>query len=205
MKIRDGFEAFRRQAFPQHAELFELLEKGQKPEVLFVTCSDSRIDPALITQTVPGELFVIRNAGNFVPTREGSGVAATLEYGVRALGVKHIVVCGHSHCGAVAAALQPESVTSLPYVASWLKEAGPDLSGVDAGSMTEAVERNVKNQLDNLRALPFVAEAVEQGTLELHGWVYKFETGEIFEHTAGDDRFVALGDGDSTRAEIAQG
>ena len=193
MKIREGIETFQKNAFPEMAELFEKLGHGQKPEVLMLTCSDSRIDPALVTQTLPGDLFVIRNAGNFVPTREGSGAAATLEYGVQALGCKHIVVCGHSQCGAVAAALNPSSADGLPYVAEWLKESGPDLSGIDLAAgdaMEAAVERNVKSQLANLRSLPFVAEAEQAGTLELHGWVYKFETGEIFE--LDEDHFVAL-------------
>lgn len=182
MKIREGYEAFRATQYPQHQELFEQLREGQSPEVMLVTCSDSRIDPNLITQTLPGELFVIRNAGNLVPTRQASGVAATLEYGVKALKVKHIVVCGHSHCGAVSAALAPESLSDLPYVAAWLEESGPDLpedlpEGDDR--LDAAVEHNVRAQLANLHALPFVQQAVEAGELELHGWVYEFETGDI--------------------------
>lgn len=188
MKIRDGYNAFRQQSYPEHEDLFKALEQGQSPEVLFVTCSDSRIDPALITKTLPGELFVIRNAGNLVPTREASGVAATLEYGVKALGVKHIVVCGHSHCGAVAAALAPESLAELPYVSAWLEESGPTLPDMSATPedqrLSTAVQHNVLAQLDNLRSLPFVADAIAAGTLELHGWVYTFETGEIAEFNA---------------------
>lgn len=184
MQIRTGYESFREATFPQHQELFDHLKGGQSPEVMFVTCSDSRIDPNLITQTLPGDLFVIRNAGNLVPTRQASGVAATLEYGVKALKVKHIVVCGHSHCGAVSAALAPESLGELPYVAAWLNESGPtlpaDLPEGD-GKLNAAVEANVRAQLDNLRSLQFVADAVAAGDLELHGWVYEFESGEIRE------------------------
>ncbi len=195
MKIRTGYENFRTASFPEHSELFQNLKNGQQPEVLFITCSDSRIDPALITQTLPGELFVIRNAGNLVPTRQASGVAATLEYGVKALGVKHIVVCGHSHCGAVAAALAPESLSELPYVAAWLDESGPELPELeDSGEdrLTRAVEFNVLRQLDNLRALPFVADAVASGALELHGWVYHFESGEIFEFDSDNHKFESI-------------
>ena len=194
-KIRQGYRSFYASRLPQHADLFRRLEKGQHPEVLFITCSDSRIDPSLVTQSLPGELFVIRNAGNLVSTRQASGVAATIEYAVRALGVKHIVVCGHSHCGAVAAALAPESLGQLPYVAAWLEESGPDLSGMpssDGDRLEAAVEYNVLSQLDNLRSLPFVAEAIEAGTLELHGCVYRFETGEIFEYDPARRRFASL-------------
>jgi len=195
MKIRDGYRSFYGSKLAEHEDLFRRLEEGQRPEVLMVTCSDSRIDPALITRALPGELFLVRNAGNLVPARRGSGATGTLEYGVQALGVKHIVVCGHSHCGAVAAALAPESLKELPYVAAWLEESGPDLTGFDPGTrdrLTAAVELNVLRQLDNLRALPFVAEAVAAGKLELHGWVYRFETGEILEFDADRQAFVSL-------------
>ena len=195
MKIRDGYDRFLKNAYPEHAKRFEQLRAGQQPETLFVTCSDSRIDPSLITQTLPGELFVIRNAGNLVPTRQASGVTATLEYGVKALGVKHIVVCGHSHCGAVAAALAPESLADLPYVAAWLEESGPQVSGLEGSGdelLNAAVEKNVLIQLENLRNLPFIVDAVNSGKLELHGWVYKFESGEIREYSPESGRFQAL-------------
>jgi len=196
-KIHEGYRSFRATHFPRHADLFRRLEKGQRPEVLFLTCSDSRIDPALVTQTLPGELFVIRNAGNLVSTRRASGVVATIEYAVRVLAVKHIVVCGHSHCGAVAAALAPDSLEELPYVAAWLDESGPDLSHLtdtDSDRLRGAIELNVLNQLDNLRRLPFVAEAIEAGKLDVHGWVYTFETGEVFEYDSARQGFVSLPD-----------
>ncbi len=193
MKIRDGYDNFRNEQFPQHKELFAELGSGQSPEVMFVTCSDSRIDPNLITQTLPGELFVIRNAGNLVPTRKASGVAATLEYGVKVLKVRHIVVCGHSHCGAVSAALAPpESLADLPYVAAWLNESGPALPALPAeDKLNVAIEHNVRAQLNNLRSLPFVAEAVTTGELELHGWTYDVESGEIREF-CGEGGFKRL-------------
>jgi carbonic anhydrase len=195
MRIRDGYQQFRSSVLPEQSDLFRRLEGGQHPEVLFITCSDSRIDPALITQTLPGELFVIRNAGNLVPTRKGSGEAGTIEYGVRGLGVKHIVVCGHSHCGAVSAALSPESLDGLPFVAAWLREAGPDVSALDESAedrVMAAVELNVRQQLERLRKLPAVAEATQAGKLQLHGWVYRFESGEILELDATASRFVSL-------------
>jgi carbonic anhydrase len=213
MKIREGFESFRDEVFPEQRERFEQLGSGQQPETLFVTCSDSRIDPALITQTLPGEIFVIRNAGNFIDTKaDHSSEVATIEYGVRALGVKHIVICGHSHCGAVDAALHPETAAELPHVTAWLQKAGPDLTEFERiGDRSEqvlwAAKHNVKEQLARLRALPFITEAEKAGQLELHGWVYRFELGEIRElnqqegtwHTlASDGEPVAVpGGGDS--------
>jgi len=187
MKIKSGFETFRDDVFPEQRERFEKLGGGQQPETLFITCSDSRIDTALLTQTLPGELFVIRNAGNFIDTSvDHSSEVATIEFAVLALGVKHIVVCGHSHCGAVDAALHPEKAASLPSVTAWLQKAGPDLSGfVNEGEPSDqvlyAVKHNVKEQLERLRSLDFVARAEAEGKLELHGWVYRFELGEIRE------------------------
>lgn len=214
MKIREGFESFREEVFPEQRERFERLGAGQQPETLFVTCSDSRIDPALITQTLPGEIFVIRNAGNFIDTAaDHSSEVATIEYGVRVLGVKHIVVCGHSHCGAVDAALHPETAASLPHVTAWLQKAGPDLSEFDrigdrAEQVLWAAKHNVREQLARLRAMPFIAEAENAGKLELHGWVYRFELGQIRElnqqdgtwHTlASDEAPVAAPGGGDTR------
>lgn len=187
MKIREGFESFRDDVFPEQRERFAQLGAGQQPETLFITCSDSRIDPALITQSLPGEIFVIRNAGNFIDTSaDHSSEVATIEFGVRALGVKHIVVCGHSHCGAVDAALHPEKAEALPHVTAWLQKAGPDLGEFSrAGDKTEqvlwAAKYNVQQQLARLRSLSFIAEAEAAGKLELHGWVYRFELGEIRE------------------------
>jgi len=113
MRVKDGFQEYRREVHSKHDDLFRSLEKGQSPETLMITCSDSRIDPALVTQTKPGELFVIRTAGNLVPlyTMAPSSEAATIEYAVAALKVKHIVVGGHSHCGAMAAVLDPGPVS----------------------------------------------------------------------------------------------
>ena len=128
--IYAGIRAFQKQVYPEKAELFQELAGGQKPGLLLITCSDSRIDPALITQTEPGEVFVIRNAGNIVPPwGEGtaSGEAGTIEYAIEALGVQHIAVCGHSHCGAMAAVRNPSSAEGLPAVSSWLRFGEPAL------------------------------------------------------------------------------
>jgi carbonic anhydrase len=126
-----GVHTFHNEVFPQRREHFEQLANGQKPSTLFITCSDSRIVPELLTQTEPGELFVLRNAGNLVPPYDAdfSGAAATVEYAVKALGVEQIVVCGHSHCGAVTGVLRPELIEGLPAVEKWLKVAEAEADG----------------------------------------------------------------------------
>ena len=180
-RLTDGFRTFRSREFPRLQGQFKALAAGQSPRTLFITCSDSRIDPSLITQAGPGELFVIRNAGNIIPahgSEPAGGEAATLEYAVVALGVKDIVVCGHSHCGAMAGLMNPESLAALPGVASYLRHARATLDRVtETGG--DAVETNVKVQLEQLRSYPFVREREQRGELSLHGWLYVFETGGV--------------------------
>src|SRR5688572_22576048 len=124
-KLIEGLHHFQSQIFSSQRELFERLARGQTPDALFITCSDSRINPNLITQTEPGDLFIIRNAGNIIPPHGAAngGEGATIEYAVAALGVKDIIVCGHSHCGAMKALLEPERLVNLPTVGAWLSHA----------------------------------------------------------------------------------
>jgi carbonic anhydrase len=178
------------------------LAKGQNPETLFITCSDSRIDPTLLTRANPGDLFILRNAGNIIPAHGAGtgGEAATIEFAVAALGVKHIIVCGHSHCGAMKGLLQPEQVASLPAVSSWLSHAEStrrivreNYGHLDGDRLlTATVEENVLVQLENVRTLPAVASRLVQGDLHLHGWVYKIETGEVFAYDLASGQFVPL-------------
>ena len=203
-KLVQGVHQFRQQDFGPLKGLFEQLAKGQSPDTLFITCSDSRIDPNLLTRSKPGDLFIMRNAGNIVPPHGAGngGEAATIEYAVAALGVKDIIICGHSHCGAMKGLLNPESLTPLPTVAAWLSHAETtgrivrdnygNLSGEDL--MTATVEENVLVQLENLRTLPSVASRLVKGDLRLYGWVYKIETGEVLAYDAPSGQFVALED-----------
>ncbi|REK05527.1 MAG: carbonic anhydrase [Planctomycetota bacterium] len=201
-KLIQGIHEFQNQDFTELKGLFEQLAKGQQPETLFITCSDSRIDPGKLTRSQPGELFIIRNAGNIIPPHGASngGEAATVEYAVAALGVKHIIVCGHSHCGAMAAVLDPSQTNKLPAVASWLGHAETTRRIIDEHyaklkgkrQLMAAVEENVLVQLENLRTLPSVASRLVQGDLVLHGWVYKFETGEVFAYDPEAGQFVEL-------------
>lgn len=201
-KLVRGVHRFKAEVFSQHQESFERLAQRQSPEVLFITCSDSRIDPSLITQTEPGELFVLRNAGNIVPPHGSSqgGEEATIEYAVTALGVKHIVVCGHSHCGAMKGLLAPESLASLPNVEKWLSHAQAtwqrikdnDYDGDEESHLATAIEQNVLVQLDNLRTIPAVNARLAKQAIELHGWVYVIETGDVHTYDAATARFTPL-------------
>ena len=194
-KLRSGLERFRNEQLPAKAAKFAALAEGQSPRVVLITCSDSRIDPGLLLQTEPGEIFVIRNAGNIVPpsgTATG-GEIATLEYAVKALRIPQILVCGHSRCGAMGAVLDPESASSLGHVTDWVAHASGALKdGSDLGTL---IEDNVLLQIENLRSYAFIREAEERGDLSLHGWVYHFETGEVREYHPETSRFERLGAG----------
>ncbi|QDT64705.1 carbonic anhydrase [Calycomorphotria hydatis] len=204
-KLVDGIHKFQQEAFNQDKELFATLANGQSPQVLLITCSDSRIDPNYLTQTKPGDLFVLRTAGNIVPAFGSvfAGEAATIEYAVTGLKVSDIVICGHSQCGAIGGLLKPEALETMPSVKAYLEYAQStkrimDENHADVTDAAErlnlAVETNVLVQLESLRTHPSVAAAVDRGDLELHGWVYKFETGEVFSHNATQNKFLPLDD-----------
>lgn len=190
-KVIEGYQHFSKEVYPKHRDLFDRLKDQQHPQVLFITCSDSRIDPALITQTHPGSLFVCRNIGNIVPAApdSASGVDAVLEYAILALKVRHIIVCGHSDCGAMKAlrALDAPGLTSMPGVKSWLRNAEPAIGMARANysnpagdELTRALIReNVRLQLQHLRNHRAVAPAISQKTLDLHGWVYDIGDGAV--------------------------
>jgi carbonic anhydrase len=209
-KLVDGIHRFQKDVFATQTRFFERLADGQKPLALFITCSDSRIDPNMLTQTRPGELFIMRNAGNIVPPYGASscGEAATIEYAVAVLGVRDIVVCGHSHCGAMNALLHPEQVAELPAVKSWLAHAEATARIIKEnythvadgpGRVTATVEENVLVQLENLRTHPSVLAAMNRKELQVHGWVYKFETGQVFAYDPEQGQFNSI-DHPSVRA-----
>jgi carbonic anhydrase len=201
-KLVDGLHKFQAEVFNSNQELFQPLVNGQRPEVLFVTCSDSRVAPNLITQTNPGELFILRNAGNIVPPYGPwtGGEAATIEFAVLGLGVRHIIVCGHTNCGALSALLDPAVLEDAPAMRAWLvhaeatrrlvEENYPQVTG--PARLTVAVEENVLTQIEHLRTHPAVRSRVARGELSLHGWVYKLETGEVFQYDAAQAQFVAF-------------
>ncbi len=194
-QLREGAEKFSRHVFPFKQQMFEELSKGQSPEVLFITCADSRIDPQLITQQQPGQLFVMRNAGNIVPpfgTPVG-GAQSTIEFAVTAVKVKHVVVCGHSSCGAMGGLLHPEKLDSLPMVKEWLRHADELKSRLPANAtIDEAARANVLLQLEHLRQQPAITAAVERGELTLHGWFYDIGTGMFEEYEEEQGKFAEL-------------
>ncbi|MFI9236553.1 carbonic anhydrase [Streptomyces sp. NPDC053079] len=183
----------------ENAETFRPLEAGQSPEALFITCSDSRVVPSLITGARPGELFELRTAGNIVPEYHDdhpAGETATIEYAVRVLNVRDIIVCGHSHCGAVSAIVRDDDLSSAPAVRGWLERAVPravraprakDPSAVPA-DVADAVQQHAVDQLERLRAYPCVRERIEEGLLSLHAWYYEVHTGAVMAHRPGGDR-----------------
>lgn len=124
-EILEGVARFQSEIFPKQQAFFQQLADGQEPKALFLTCADSRIDPNLITQTEPGELFVCRNAGNIVPPHSGvtGGVTASVEYAVAVLNVPHVIVCDHTHCGAMHGVMYPKSTKNLPHVTAWLNHS----------------------------------------------------------------------------------
>ena len=192
-----GHERFRREVFPERREHFHLLAEMQQPDVLFVTCSDSRIVPDMIFQSEPGDLFICRNAGNVVPpytaVSPGSnglsneGVSATIEYAVKVLGVSHIIICSHSDCGAARAVFEERDVSQLPITSRWLtyvQAARAYMQPVDEDAdeltrLKEFICANVRRQMENMCTHPEVREGVGGGTLQVHGWFYEIRTGEI--------------------------
>src|SRR5690606_2170316 len=203
--IVDGFKRVRREIVPQQEELFKKLATAQNPRAMFITCADSRVAPELITQSAPGDLLVNRNVGNVVPAygQMMGGVSTAIEYAVMALGVQHIVICGHSDCGAMKAVLNPASLEAMPTVKAWLRHAEVARTVVaencncdsDQERLAVLTEENVVAQLDHLRTHPSVASKLARGQLFIHGWVYDIETSQIRAYDAESGNFLPL-DGD---------
>lgn len=204
-KLAKGIHSFQSGYFATHRQLFEqLATAGQRPETLFITCSDSRVVPDLITTAAPGELFLIRNVGNVIPPPTLPGAtAAAMEYAVEVLGVENVIVCGHTQCGAIQAILHPETVAHLPYVSRWvagatrlrsiLSERYSDLSG--EALATAAIQENVLLQVEHLRQFDFIENRLVAGTLHVSAWVFKIGTGQVFDYDPNSCEFVELSAG----------
>jgi len=200
-KVISGFLRFKSSDYAQRKQLFADLANGQSPEVLFITCADSRIDPNMVTQTEPGDLFIIRNAGNIVPphSKQAGGVTASIEFAVAALGVRHIVVCGHTDCGAMKGALNTAGLDGLPHVQEWLDHSRGAVDVVKAkhGQATIAelghvTEENVLLQMQHLRTHPAVLSPLSTGAVDLHGWVYDIEHGTVNAYCEDKKAFVPV-------------
>jgi len=191
-RILHGVSRFQREVYPEQRELFERLALGQRPHALFITCSDSRIDPCLLTQMKPGDLFICRVIGNVVPPYPDAvgGVSATIEYAVGVLGVEDVIVCGHTDCGVMKGVLKPEAVAELPAVSAWLDFAHPALAKAQSDDLLAVTEANVAHQIENLRTHPAVAHRLKKGDLGLHGWVYHIGEGKVTQYDAAAGRFL---------------
>jgi carbonic anhydrase len=194
-KFLQGVSRFQKHVYPEQKDLFEKLALHQRPDALFITCADSRIDPCLLTQTKPGELFICRVIGNIVPSYPDAigGVSATIEYAVGVLRVPEVIVCGHTDCGVMRGALNPGALEKFPNVTAWLRYANvvvrdPAPSEAFLLALTEA---NVVAQLRNLRFHPSVAARLEKGDLALHGWVYHIGPGIVTVYDEASQKFAA--------------
>ncbi len=203
-----GIHAFQANYFATNRGLFEQLSTdGQRPETLFITCSDSRVVPNLITGAAPGELFIVRNVGNIVPSVERGlmgGVAAAIEYAVQVLEVENLIVCGHTRCGAVEVIIHPERAEHLPFVSRWLAESAhlPALIAERYAHLDEqarliaAAQENVLLQLENLRTFDFITERLASGKLKINGWLYEIATGQVFDYDPASEQFLLLASGE---------
>jgi carbonic anhydrase len=201
-KLIEGHKRFLAEVFPAKKSHFHLLAESQSPAWLFITCADSRVVPDLILGTEPGDLFIVRSIGNVVPitSQDVDGVTATIEYSVEVLKVRHAIVCGHSDCGAMKAALDRGSLVNLPKARRWLDHVEAafaykqPLNPADGegAELAALIRGNVVAQLLNLHAQPPVAHAVAEGRLAVHGWYYDILTGRIEEYDEKLKKFVDL-------------
>lgn len=201
-RLLQGYARFRKEAFPRRKDRFHLLAESQSPEVLFITCSDSRVVPDLILQSEPGELFISRQIGNVVPPSgsPATGVTSTIEYAVQVLKVKDLIVCGHSDCGAIKAVLEKQKLAGLPLASEWLKYVesawkyrDPSESLTDDHARLKAlIHANVIAQVHNVKTHASVAAGLAHRTLEVHGWYYDILTGDIEKYDQQSRKFVPL-------------
>ena len=197
-----GYKKFRKDVYPGLEAKYRALAKHQRPHTLFVTCADSRVVPSAMTQTQPGELFQCRVVGNLVPAHgnPAGGVTSAIEYAVMVLEVKHIIICGHSDCGAMRAFSHPEKLVELKAVQSWIEHAASAIAVAKAEHshlhgdefLAALTKENVISQLQHLRTHPCVATRLRKGDLQLHGWYYDIGQGTIEEYDLNSDSFVPL-------------
>lgn len=205
--LKIGHQLFRDTKFKEYKNDFEtLVEKGQKPEILFIGCSDSRVVPDLIISSKPGDMFIIRNAGNFVPPYKDDndyhGTTATIEFAISVLNVKHIIVCGHSNCGACRSLyMDLDNNTSLVHMKKWLQLGMKAKEEVlrkfdffeDEDRIYKATEKtSVIHQLENLLTFPEIRKRIKEGNLSIHGWYYKIEDGTIECYNSEKKRYESL-------------
>ena len=188
-----GLEAFQEHDHKQNQAFYAELSSGQSPSTAMVACADSRLDPYRLTSARPGDLFLIKNAGNFVPPCTSASVdstVASLEFAVKALGVEHIVICGHSDCGAMKALKAGQKIEAMPDVDAWIGSFSPAevSAGADLPAFTKA---QIAAQIESAKAHPFIAEGLANGSLTVHGWYYDIASGAVEAFDAKSGNFVA--------------
>ena len=205
-RLYKGIYRFQRSYFKKEEEFFKRLSRDQNPEVLFITCADARVDPNLVTQSKPGDLFIVRNVGNIIPPydaiRDKNSVAAAIEFAVLELRVADIIICGHSNCGAIQTLFQEESdLKDMPHLRDWIRIALPVKEIMDKHYAHVSLDfrnriaekENILAQLRNIQTYPFVVKALEEGKLYLHGWYYDIGTGNISSYNPVTDTFEMIG------------
>jgi carbonic anhydrase len=207
----NGYKKFRTEVYPERAAHYRSLAKTQRPKTLFITCADSRVSPVDITQTAPGELFHCRVVGNLVPAHgvSAGGVTAAVEYAVMVLGVQHIIICGHSDCGAMRAFAHPEKLAELKAVRTWIEHAESAITMANEHFghlhgdeyLAALCKENVISQLQHLKTHPCVATRLRKGTLDIHGWYYDIGDGTVEEFNDEQEKFIPL---DQVMEEVAQ-
>ncbi|WP_455245202.1 carbonic anhydrase [Petrachloros mirabilis] len=213
-KLVKGFLKFRTEVFGKKKALFTRLSETQAPRALFITCSDSRVDPTLLTQTDPGELFILRNAGNMVPPygHMQGGSTATIEYALAVLKVPHIIVCGHTDCGVMKALLHPEETYDLPAVKEWVGQGETTrrlmrdyyVGLSERQRLIKTTQENVRAQLDHLKTHPSVMLQLRRGKVDLHGWVYSISTGDVWVYDFKTERFTSLLGSETPRRKVSR-
>lgn len=198
-KLIAGIREFQRRLTPEARARFERLAYTQTPDCLFIACSDSRVVPSLVASTDPGDLFVVRNVGNIVPTLDSAPERAAVEFSLMALGVRDVIVCGHSNCGAMRAALDRSLAPDAPHLQGWLDQVRPSISrldlhgpGADLPLHDRLSQLNVLQQLDHLRSFPEVRERIAAGTLAVHGWWFDIGRAEVQVYQEESGRFEPI-------------
>ena len=202
-RITNGVARFQSEVFPAQREMFERLRLGQDPLALFITCADSRVNPNLVTQTDPGEIFIERNPGNMVPlyVEFVGGVTAGVEYAMLVLKVPVIVICGHTDCGVMKALLHPEQVEGMPGVRHWMSHGFAARSQTlrkfgdapEEVQLRQITELNVLAQIEHLKTHPSVRSRMLRGEIEIRGWLYDIGDGSISQFNAATARFERMG------------